>query len=586
MATERFEILITQRGAKQVEGDINRIASAADRAGTSGNTLANSLKALGGALVVRAIYQTADSMQNLHNRLILTAGSTEKAAAQFDQLFDVAQRTRTSVEGTITVFARMRLTLDENKVSTEELIGITESMQMAVTLSGASAQEATNAMIQLSQGMSQGSLQGEELKSVLEQLPYVADIIAKGMDTTRASLKQLGKQNKITADEIINAFREAKVEIQEAFLKTIVTLGQGMQVLKNGFMGLLVVIERSSGIFSFLGQLIAKVGLNMEMAVVPITALATVISIVLVQGAMFSLLVMLQRLTAAIMANPLAFLLLGIVSLIVQVALFRDTLRSANNEFGMWGNIIADIYDAWMVFYNAIKPALMEIGKLIVNVVAFFKKWVLGIEEVKTKTEEQLEGINELRGSYDGFISSTISGVSNVASAFTQAWETIKNAVSSTLSYLSEVFKSWITTLMGWINSLVQKLLQALALMKALGSGGGGGGGGGHGGGRNMGGNLGPVSAMAAGGLVGGNPGIDNNLLSINGRPVARVSASERISVKPGSGRQENGTNRPERPVVVNFNINTPDVESFKRSQAQLQARAAAGMARASARNG
>ena len=108
---------------------------------------------------------------------------------------------------------------------------------------------------------------------------------------------------------------------------------------------------------------------------------------------------------------------------------------------------------------------------------------------------------------------------------------------------------------------------------------GGGGGlaslfGGGEGGG------LGSLFGMNNGGTVevGGNGGIDNNVLSVNDTPVARVSKGETVNVTPrGQGN--------ERPMVINFNISTPDANSFRKSQDQILARAQAAMRRADQRN-
>jgi tape measure domain-containing protein len=587
MASERLDIVVTQRGAKQVAADIEQIGGAANRTASATSMLTRALQGLGAALIVRGIASLADSVQNMQNKLMLTSKSTEAMNKTFNELYQISQRTRTEMDSTVTIFSRMRLSIDEAKVSTQELLQVTESMQQAVALSGASTQEATNAMIQLAQGMASGVLRGDELRSVLEQLPYIADVIAKSLGVTRGELRQMGTDGKITTDIIIKAFQAARAEINDKFLGTIVTIGQGFVVLQNGFMMMLNQLNQSTGIFTMIGQLLATIGLNMNALIVPITAVATLITTVLVGVALNSLISAFVTLTAVIMANPLAFLLLGLTTIIIQVILFRDSLRSATNEFGVWGNLIANIYDVSVRVFEGLKPLIMGFISLIQTVIELFTGWKTGADEVAKSVEKTGTVSEEVGKKHMTLIETFIDGAQRTYTAMTQAWEKIKAALTATIEYLKNLFKGWIDAVMGWINSLIQKLMQALMMMKALGGGGGGGGrgGGGGAGGFNMGGNVG-LKQMAGGGtMVGGNPGIDNNLLSINGRPIAQVSASERISVKPGRGGGGGGGGG-QRPVVVNFNIQTPDADSFNRSAAQLQARAAASMARAAARNG
>ena len=158
------------------------------------------------------------------------------------------------------------------------------------------------------------------------------------------------------------------------------------------------------------------------------------------------------------------------------------------------------------------------------------------------------------------------------------------DALESAFSSATDALTDFITTGKIDFKSLIDDMLKnitKLALNNVFGGGGGGGGGlfsslfGGGGGGG-----LGSLFGFAHGGgfNIGGRPGRDNNLLSINNKPVARVSRGERIDVTPQGG--SNG-----RPVVVNMTVVTPDAESFQRSAGQIQARVQAGLSRASRRN-
>src|SRR5690606_2602352 len=94
---------------------------------------------------------------------------TENLTTVTSRLFDVANRTRSSFEGTANLYARVALATKELGIGQQELLTFTERVNQAIILSGASAQEAQAGLIQLSQGLASGALRGDELRSVLEQ---------------------------------------------------------------------------------------------------------------------------------------------------------------------------------------------------------------------------------------------------------------------------------------------------------------------------------------------------------------------------------------------------------------------------------
>jgi lambda family phage tail tape measure protein len=173
----------------------------------------------------------------------------------------------------------------------------------------------------------------------------------------------------------------------------------------------------------------------------------------------------------------------------------------------------------------------------------------------------------------------------------------MEDALGSAFESASDALADFVTTGKLDFKSLADSILKdltKLALNDIFKGGGGGflsglfGGGGGlfgGGGQQSTGGGLGSLFsglsglfgfANGGGFTVGGNFGTDRNVLSINDQPVARVSRGEAVNVSPnGSGGS---------PTVI-MNIQTPNAESFERSQGQILARTQAGLARANRRN-
>lgn len=217
------------RNTEQISRRMQRLER---QASSVGNALRTALGAVTAAVGVREIASLADEYTNLQNKLRVTTSSSEELADVTDKLFNIAQQTRSEFSATTTVYSRLALQAKEVGLTQDEMLKITERLNQAIVVGGSTAAEASNAMIQLSQGMASGTLRGDELRSVLEQLPVVAQLIAREMGVTIGELRQLGADGLITSDIVANALLKAD-DVAEQYAKTISTLGQAFTVLRN-----------------------------------------------------------------------------------------------------------------------------------------------------------------------------------------------------------------------------------------------------------------------------------------------------------------------------------------------------------------
>lgn len=235
---EEIESLISGYNATAVAAAKARqgIVEAGDAAATSAGKmgmLGKAVKAGAMLLVAKEVGGLADQFTNFQNRLRAITTDEANVAQLTDTLYGVAQRTRSEWQAVTEVFVRTSGALKGLGYSQGEVIDFTETLTKTVKMSGASSIEANNAMIQLSQGLASGTLRGDELRSVLEQLPTVADVISKSLGVTRGQLRQMGMEGKITTTQIIKAFQESKKEIDANFGRTVPTIAEQFVMLKN-----------------------------------------------------------------------------------------------------------------------------------------------------------------------------------------------------------------------------------------------------------------------------------------------------------------------------------------------------------------
>jgi lambda family phage tail tape measure protein len=247
MATETIDIIVRENGARVVKRNLEEIGAVAERSVRGLRLLQNALFVLGGAGLLAGLTRMLDTLTNFENRLVLVTKSTQELNTVQKELLNISNRTRSSFESTAEIYTRVALAVRELGLSQKDTLNFTETLNQATILSGASSREAGAALLQLSQGLASGRLNGDELRSVLEQLPFVADVIAKQLGVTRGELRKLGSDGKITTDIIINAFRNAREEIAGKFAQTVPTISQAFSVLRTEALRLLDAFDDSTG---------------------------------------------------------------------------------------------------------------------------------------------------------------------------------------------------------------------------------------------------------------------------------------------------------------------------------------------------
>lgn len=252
--TENINIIIREDGSRVVQRNMESMGSSAEKVGNKFNALKATIIGVVTGAVLRQIQQMADAFTTIQNRLKLTTNDQGNLNAVFKELNDISTRTRSSLEANVELYGRMSLAAKNLGVSQQEVLQFTESVNKAIKISGASASEAEGGLRQLSQALASGALRGDELNSVMENLPAVADVIGKSLGITRGELRKMGQEGKISGDIILKAFREARVELDEKFAKTAPTIAEGFVLLKNQLINTVGALDAAAGGSSFLGS--------------------------------------------------------------------------------------------------------------------------------------------------------------------------------------------------------------------------------------------------------------------------------------------------------------------------------------------
>lgn len=229
------------------ETQTKKTSAAVSGMGGAFGKLRGVMAAVGIGYATRETIKLADAMTNMRSRIQLVVGSTEKAVATQQKLMDVANRTRSNFESVGALYSRVGRSADALGLSQERLIAFTETFSQALQISGASTGEAASTILQLSQALASGRLQGAELNAVLEAGGRAAQAIADGFGVPIGALKEMGAEGELTAERVIKAIESQASVINTEFTSMEITVGGATTVLENSFAEMIDKINSSTG---------------------------------------------------------------------------------------------------------------------------------------------------------------------------------------------------------------------------------------------------------------------------------------------------------------------------------------------------
>ena len=236
------------RTAARVHGNTRMIAPAytelGNTASAAGGKVANMWAKFKGYVIalfaiqavtraLRALFNASDTYSNIQSRLNLINDGAQTTAQLNDKIYRTAQRSRAEYTAMASSVAKLNMLTNGVFKNNDESIRFLELVNKSFTIAGASAEEQKSAMLQLTQAMASGRLQGDELRSISENSPMILQAIEKYAGISRAELRKMAAQGKITSDLIKNSIFAAADDIESKFSKVPMTIGQAWTTFIN-----------------------------------------------------------------------------------------------------------------------------------------------------------------------------------------------------------------------------------------------------------------------------------------------------------------------------------------------------------------
>lgn len=219
---------------------------------------------IAGVNIAAGIIKQADAFNQLTGRIKNSLDSASQFDGAFTKLVASANRSGMSIDAVAQAFVRLRPAAQNLNVSNEQLIRFNETFAKMGALAGATGEEIKNTMIQLSQGLASGTLRGDELRSVMEQMPQVARTIADSMGIPFEKFKKAAEEGKITADQVFKAIINKSQEVDDAFSKLPPSIDRSMSRMGNAIIREVGKIDQATGVTRTFAKAIDDVGKSIE----------------------------------------------------------------------------------------------------------------------------------------------------------------------------------------------------------------------------------------------------------------------------------------------------------------------------------
>lgn len=259
-ADEKKAIDDLTNSLKKLDNQQNNTNQSTQKTKGALETLVTGAKAFVGLQIAGSLYDwgkafvdTATKVELLQSRINLYTSTSVESQQIFAQLVQQANRAGTDIDAVANSFQRFAAAGKDAGISNQVILQFTDNLQKMARVSGASSAEASAAIYQLSQAFASGRLQGDEFRSVSEQLPTVLQVLAKQMGVTTGELKQLGSDGEITRDKLL-LLNNATDEISAQFDKLPRSVDQSATALRNNLSVAIAELDQQIGISKFLAK--------------------------------------------------------------------------------------------------------------------------------------------------------------------------------------------------------------------------------------------------------------------------------------------------------------------------------------------
>lgn len=261
--TASLVVRVRADGVRATSNELDHLSDSSRIASKAVDRLKASIAGVAGALGARQVIAYADAWTTVTNKITNHVKANESLIQVQDRVFKLSQDTRSSLQGTATLYGRLAAATSDFVKEGRTVEGLVSNINMAMQVSGATTAEAEGALVQLSQAFGAGALRGEEFNSVNEAAPRLMKALADSLGVARGELKGMAGDGKLTTEVLIKAWGEQSKltsQIQKEFANLTATASANLTVAENNLTKWIGTNSAAISITNAYGQ--AAIGLS------------------------------------------------------------------------------------------------------------------------------------------------------------------------------------------------------------------------------------------------------------------------------------------------------------------------------------
>lgn len=431
----RKAVGVTNSRAREIEQRYRRMSA------DISNAVSAPLAGIGAALSVREITRYADAWTTAGNQIAAAGQASGVQVRSLESLRAGADDARSSLEQYAGLYASLIRSASGVAKSEEEIAEATNLVSKAMVAGGASIQEQQNAIQQLGQALASGVLQGDELRSLRENAPVLAQAIADEFGVAIGKLKDLGAEGKLTSDRVFGAILRAQPQIEAQFAKTNETIGQGLTRLGNALTEYVGKIAESSGLTAAINTVFEALAGNLD----AVGAAAAAAGAILLSSYVPALARASSAGAVMLATNPFLALAAAIGTAAFALSAFGDEIQPVEGE-------LATLQDyagaAWEQIASGAETAGTAISSWFLGAINLITDAMAGV----TTTWAQVGDF--IQGSVNRYIGLFVSLAEVVRANFTVLPQVVAAAAVAAMNGMIAAIEAGINKVVGMINGL------------------------------------------------------------------------------------------------------------------------------------
>lgn len=404
MATETIEIRIREDGSRVVIRQIEQIGGSAQRTSSLLDMLKGALAGLAAYLSIQQVTKWVDAWQNATSVITNATKSLKEQTAVQEALFRSSQKSQVSFSSMVELYTRAARSGKELGVSQQQILDFTDSIGVALAVSGTSTTQASGALTQLGQALGSGIIRAEEFNSVLEGAPIILQTVAnniEGVDGSIAKLRQMMLDQELTSKIFFDAFLKGTSELDAQLGNVRQTFSGAMQYLDNTMIKFWGSLNDSVLMTDVFFKAVKFLADNLGILISVLFGVGAAVAVAFAPAAIVRFIALIKSAWVLLAAHPLVALVGAVTALITYFAMFGDTINAGIDD-------ITTMADVGSAAVDMMKDAWQGLGDFVTDIY----KYIFMVQEdgngiALTGTVQTTEGMSN---AYSGFFDDVNSG--------------------------------------------------------------------------------------------------------------------------------------------------------------------------------